>query len=260
MAFDPAIFEAEVALNLIPTERLPATAQDALGVGFDGPRVVRMSVLDPTDGWEIEQALPPMLAELGCHSLSQREAALRLAQDRARHILANGEDPLPSIEYFHWLMHVAGYPEELADLGYLDEDDILFGSVEEKRTRAREGLKELLSPELREKRRAERETAKEQAQARIKSEWPYVVNSPSGRALMKERYAARIAEMRPLLWIDVIAWGVIGWAFSSWLAAVIGYTVSIPVLFALPVWEVRQGMKRERREILLRRGVPEDQI
>ncbi|MGB6693935.1 MAG: hypothetical protein WBE56_07110 [Terracidiphilus sp.] len=66
--------------------------------------------------------------------------------------------------------------------------------------------------------------------------------------------------MRPLLWIDVIAWGVIGWAFSSWLAAVIGYTVSIPVLFALPVWEVRQGMKRERREILLRRGVPEDQI
>jgi len=32
------------------------------------------------------------------------------------------------------------------------------------------------------------------------------------------------------------------------------------VLFALPVWEVRQAMKRERREILLRRGVPEDQI
>jgi hypothetical protein len=260
MAFDPAIFEAEVALNLIPTERLPATAQDALEVGFDGPRVVRMSVLDPKEDWEIEQALPPMLVELGCHLLSPTEAGMRLAQDRARHILANGDDPLPSLEFFHWLMHVAGYPEELTDLGYLDDDDILFSGVEEKRARAREALEELLSPELRQRRNAERQAARELAQARIKSEWPYVMNSPSGRALLKERYLEKMAELRPLLWIDVVAWGVIGWAFSSWLAAVVGYTVSVPVLFALPVWGVYMGLRQERRDILLRRGVPEDQI
>ena len=47
MPFDPAKFEAEVALKLTPTERLPAAAQDALEAGFDGPHVLRMAILEP---------------------------------------------------------------------------------------------------------------------------------------------------------------------------------------------------------------------
>lgn len=261
MSFDPANFEAEVALRLIPTERLPMIAQDALEDGFDGPNVLRMAILEPFAGWGIDQALPPMLAELGCQAIPPKEAALRLAQIRARRILETGEDPLPSIPYFYRLMLAADYPEELIELGYFDDDDIFFSDVpEEKRTRAREALEELLSPELRQKRLIERKVAWEREQARVKSEWPYVLNSPTGRALLKERYKEKLIEMPPLLWIELVAWIIFGWGISSWRIAFIGYTVSVPVLFALPVWGEYRRMKRERRDILLRRGIPDDQI
>ncbi len=261
MSFDPANFEAEVALRLIPTERLPAIAQDALEDGFDGPNVLRMAILEPVAGWGIDQALPPMLTELGCQEISPKEAALRLAQIRARRILETGEDPLPSIPYFYRLRLAADYPEELIELGYFDDDDIFFSDVpEEKRTRAREALEVLLSPEVRQKRLLERKVAWEREQARVKSEWPYVLNSPTGRALLKERYKEKLIEMRPLLWIELVAWIIFGWGISSWRTAFIGYIVSVPVLFALPVWGEYRRMKRERRDILLRRGIPDDQI
>jgi hypothetical protein len=261
MSFDPATFEAEVALKLIPTERLPMVAQDAMEDGFDGPHVLRMAILEHNAGWAIEQALPPMLAELGCQTLLPKEAALRLAHLRAQRILDTGEDPLSSIPYFHQLMLAADYPAELIELGYFDDDDIFFSDIpEEKKTRAREALEELLSPELREQRNAERKAAWEREQARAKSEWPYVFNSPTGRALLKKRYKAKLTEMQPFLWIELVAWISVGWAFSSWRAAVIGYIVSVPVLSALPVLGEYRRMKRERRDLLLRSGVPDKQI
>ncbi len=70
MSFVQANLEAEVALKQIPTERLTAIAQDALEDGFDGPNVFRMAILEPDSGWGIDQALPPMLTELGCHGIS----------------------------------------------------------------------------------------------------------------------------------------------------------------------------------------------
>jgi hypothetical protein len=259
--FDPAIFEAEVALKLIPTDRLPVVAQDALEAGFDGPHVVRMAILELVAGWQIDQALPPMLAGLGCHSISIKEAALRLALQRAKRILETGEDPLSSIPYFHQLMLATDYPAELIGLGYFDDDDIFFSDIpEEKQTRAREALEELLSPELRERRSAERKAAWEREQARVKTEWPYVLNSPTGGALLKKRYKENLTEMRPVLWIELVAWIVVGWAFSSWRTAVIGYIVTVPVLFALPAWGEYRRMKWERRDSLLRRGVPDDQL
>jgi hypothetical protein len=261
MPFDPARFEAEVALKLIPTEQLPAVAQDALEAGFDGPQVLRMAILEPVAGWAIDQALPPMLAELGCHSVPAKEAALRLALQRAQHILETGENPLPSIPYFHQLMLAADYPDELIELGYFDDDDIFFSDIpEEKQARAREALEDLLSPELRERRRAERKAAWEREQARTKAEWPYILNSPTGRALLKDRYKEKLIEMRPFLWIELVAWTLVGWAFSSWRTAIIGYIVTVPMLFALPVWGEYRRMKWERRDLLLRRGVPDDQI
>jgi hypothetical protein len=261
MSFDLANFEAEVALRLIPTERLPAIAQDALEDGFDGPNVLRMAILEPVAGWGIDQALQPMLTELGCQAISPKEAALRLAQIRARRILETGEDPLPSIPCFYRLMLAADYPEELIELGYFDDDDIFFSDVpEEKRMRAREALEVLLFPELRQKRLIERKVAWEREQARVKSEWPYVLNSPTGRALLKERYKEKLIEMRPLLWIELVAWIIFGWGISSWRTTVIGYILSVPVLFALPVWGEYRRMKCERRDTLLRRGVPDDQI
>jgi hypothetical protein len=40
--------------------------------------------------------------------------------------------------------------------------------------------------------------------------WPYVLNSPTGRALLKERYKEKLAEMRPFLWIELVTWGLLG--------------------------------------------------
>lgn len=50
MSFDPATLEAEIALKLIPTERLPSIAQDALEGGFEGPHILRMAILEPDAG------------------------------------------------------------------------------------------------------------------------------------------------------------------------------------------------------------------
>ena len=119
---------------------------------------------------------------------------------------------------------------------------------------------ELLSPELRQTRRLERQAAWQLEQANIKSEWPYILNSPTGRALLKQRYKEKISEMRPYLWIKLVAWIIFGWGISSWRTTIIGYIASVPVLFALPIWGEYRRMKRERRDTLLRRGVPDDQI
>jgi hypothetical protein len=78
--------------------------------------------------------------------------------------------------------------------------------------------------------------------------------------LLKERYIEKIIEMRPFLWIELVAWAVFGWGISSWRTSVIGYVVSVPVSFALPIWGEYRHMKRERRDTLLRRRVPDDQI
>jgi hypothetical protein len=220
-----------------------------------------MAVLDPVAGWEIDQALPPMLEDLGCRPISAKDAALRLAHIRAKRILETREDPLLSISYFHQLMLAADYPEDLIELGYFDDDDIFFSDDPDgKRVRAFEALEELLSPTLRQERLVERRVAWEREQARVKSEWPYVLNSPTGRALLKERYVEKIIEMRPFLWIELVAWVIFGWGISSWRTSVIGYVVSVPVLFALPIWGEYRRMKRERRDTLLRRRVPDDQI
>jgi hypothetical protein len=262
MPFDPPIFEAELALNLIPTEQLPTVAQDALEAGFEGPHVIRMAILEPTALWTIDQALPPMLAELGCHSITPKEAALRLAHQRAKRILETGEDPLLSLSYFYRLMQSADYPEELIELGYLEDDCDFFleENIDNQRELAHEAVENLLSPELRERRHAERKAAWEREQARAKQEWPYILNSPTGRTLLRERYKEKLIEMRPLLWMELVAWIVFGWAFSSWRTALIGYIVTVPVLFALLYWGEYRRMKAERRDLLLRRRVPEDQI
>jgi hypothetical protein len=263
MPFDPATFEAEVALKLIPTEQLPAAAQDALEAGFDGPHVLRMAILDPSSQWEIDQVLPTMLAEVGCHSISLKEAALRLAHQRARSILATDEDPLPSLPYFHRLMFLGDYPEELIEIGYLQDNFDFIDFIEnfdEQRASAIAALKDLLSPELREKRRVEKLAAWERQREEARKDWPYVFDSPKGRSLLKEKYKERLADIRPIFVIEAFAWLLVGWAFSAWRIATVGYIVTVPILIALALWSEYRRLKRKRHDILLRSGVPDDQI
>ncbi len=123
-------------------------AQDALEAGFDGPHVLRMAVLEPVAGWAINQALPLMVKELGCLLMPLREAALRLARQRAMHILQTAEDPFLSVPYFHRLMLHGDYPTDLIELGYLDEEGIAPIDPTERLTYARQALNKLLSPEV----------------------------------------------------------------------------------------------------------------
>jgi hypothetical protein len=248
MAFDPEKFAAQAALGFIPTEELPTAAQDALESGFNGPQTVRTAILDPNSPWEIEQALPLMLKELCGRSVSSKDAALRLARERAQEILRNAEVPLPSLPYFHQLMLAADGPPELLELGRLEELEFNYGDLDTLRTLAAIESENLLSPDLREKRHAEWRTIfKQQKEAEL-------------RALFKKRYWERIAEIRRVLWIQLFAWIALGWAFSSWRAALIGFLATIPLMFLLPVWAVYLQVKREHRDRLLRANVAEDLV
>lgn len=161
MAFDPPLFEAQIALKLIPTEKLPSIAQDAMEAGFDGPCVVRMAILEPHHLWAIDQALPPMLAELGLQEIPAKEAALRLAIRRAEEILRNREDPLLSMEFFSRLMLASDRLPELMNLGYLEDIcPIELSSEEGQREFALEEMRVLISPELRQQRIEEKRVAK----------------------------------------------------------------------------------------------------
>lgn len=261
MSFDLSTFEAEVSLKLISTEQLPSCAQDALEASYNGPRVLRMAILDPRYGWEIDQALPPMMAELGCQLIPPDEAALRLARQRAQKILNRGEDPLPHLNYFSKLMVAADYPRDLIELGNLEEDfEFLVDEPSERRELAIEALADLLSPELRNKRRDERLAEWTRRQEESKRDWPYIFNSPRGRSILKERYKESLAYIRPIFVIEAVAWLLVGWAYSSWRTAVIGYVICIPLFFAMPLLGEYRRLKRERRDTLLRMGVPDEQI
>ncbi|NUQ29123.1 MAG: hypothetical protein HOQ35_11490 [Acidobacteriaceae bacterium] len=274
MSFDPAVFEAEVALRQILTEKLPSVAQDALEAGWDGPAVTRMAILNPNDRSEIDQALSPMLAELGLQHLDLKTAAIRLAERRAVRILGSGEDPIPHLGYFYRLMYEAGYPEELYELGYL-EDEIFCSSEEPDVLRGwcREALENLLNPEIREKQRVEREAAVEEAhrqaerrleaaEARRQAEkdWPYVWHSPERHRLLKERLRERFDQWPPLIVLLLGCCTLLGWSTGHWFVGLLLLLGVPPIVLLLSYWRLNRELRYERRAALLRLGYPEEKI
>jgi hypothetical protein len=259
--FDPRTFEAEVAMKLISSEQLPSVAQDAMEAGYDGPAVVRMAILEAKAGWAIDQALPGMLAELGLSGIDVKDAALRLARERAQHIISGGENPLASLSYFYRLMLVADYPPELVELGHL-EDNFEYGMDDPagQRAMAVEALENLLDPELAEERRAEAEAKWRKQQQEAERDWPYVFDSPGRRTLLHERFRKEVTYIRPLFAVGAISWISLAWALGSWRIGVYGFLGSIPLMFLFVYWGQYRRLKRERREILLRRRYPEDRI
>jgi hypothetical protein len=261
MPFDPSIFEAEVALKLIPTEQLPLRAQDALEVGFDRPHTLRVAILEPKSLYEIEQALPNMLSELGLEKIKPEEAAIRLAAIRAKQLLDSGDDPIPSLSYFYRLLTAGNCPDDLYELAYLgDEWEFTEVSPEEQQKQAIEALENLLFPELREQRRAKRQAEWQRLREEAKLDWPYIFRSTTGSRLLKDRYKERLIELRPVLVIEAAAWALVGWALGSWKTPLIGYIITVPLLMLLAYWGVYRQLKRERRDTLLRLGVPDNQI
>jgi hypothetical protein len=160
MPFDSLTFEAEVALSVIHTDRIPAAALDALEAGFDGPGIVRMAILDPQSGWEIEQALPRMLAELGCKSISGQAGGTATCQAPCSADFIDRRRSFAFTSLFYELMLAAARPAELLEVGYQEDAlDVPGISEAERRSLAIEALQEFLSPELQEKRRGKRQVA-----------------------------------------------------------------------------------------------------
>ena len=267
MPFDPPTFEAEVTLHLIPTEELPTRAIQAVEAGFDGPHVLRMAVLDPHYPYAIQQALRAMLAELGSRGISLEQAATHLANQRAKRILTQNEDPLTGWSYFHRLYIAGDNPSVLDNLAYaLDECDYLDTPIEEQRVIAHEALAEFLDPVLRQVREAERQAAwklqrevYEQQQAEAKEEWPHKSNSPTRRAILRERLTERARDSRIFLLLLPLSWIIGAWTFHTlWIFLYgIAYVLLLP---PFAYWAEYRRMKRERRYKLLRMGISEEDI
>jgi hypothetical protein len=59
-----------------------AARVDALEAGFDGPATLRLAVLERPTYFEVPEALPRVLQELGLAQITVGEAALRVANYR----------------------------------------------------------------------------------------------------------------------------------------------------------------------------------
>jgi len=143
VSFDPAVFEAEVTLGLLTTDRLPSVAQDVLEAGWDGPGILRMAILDAHSSQEIVQTIPHVMAELGLRLLSPKEAGMRLAKRRAQAILDSGENPFRHLPYFYRLACLAEWPDELVRLGLM-EDRFIDPDNQDERQLAVDALQQLL--------------------------------------------------------------------------------------------------------------------
>jgi len=254
MAFDPQQFAAEAALGLIHPESFPSAAQDALEAGFDGKWIVRMAVLDKPSGWEVDQVLPKMLAELNITLPKSKEAALLLAKIRAQRIQRSGEDPLKSIGYFNQLYLNAEYPDGLQELGWL-EDHYAWTDEAGVRAAAVEAMENLLDPELAANRRAERMAALEEQRRLTRLEWPYVVNSRTGRQLFHQRWRERLLETRPIIWILLVASALLVYGLGSWKIPLTFLLAMIPWTLAGSAFGVYRQMKRECQDARWRQGL-----
>lgn len=223
-----------------------------------GRHILRMAILDPKYGYEIHEVLPEMLAELGRGTPSREDAALWLARRRARQILDSGEDPLPSLAWFYQVMLKGDHPRELVELGYLEDEFFLVGDPAEQRSLTIAALQNLLDPELCARRNAEATAAWQERLREAQENWPYVLNSPGGRALLKQRFWEDLNwRLAPILACPL---AVLGWISGHWLWALFGGVVYVPVIALLRLWVKYVQLKQERRRLLLLLRYPEDRI
>jgi len=261
MPFDPQEFAAKVVLGELHSEDLPAAAQDALEAGFDGSAIVRLAILDNPSTWEIEPLMGKVLAELSVTPPDKVEAAIFLAKRRAQRILDNNEDPISSLDYFERLHFNSGYPEDLAELGWLQEDWWGADDNGQKHAAALEAIENLFNPALRDQRIQERKTRWEDERRKAPEEWPYKLNSKSGRREFWRRFPLRWIELHQQApwylpaWIGLVL--AMSWLCGSWWIALFCFLVLPPimlvinmlVLWRLMSYEVQARRWRERIDL-----------
>jgi hypothetical protein len=137
MTFDRELIEAKLALEMIPSEDMPAVAWDALEAGLDGPGIARLAALEHPTFFEVAEVLAKAKAEMALVDLSVCEAALRIARRWAAEILERGEDPLRHTKEFWSLWIKAGYAQELQSVGNLDDEVWIAESMGQTRSEIR---------------------------------------------------------------------------------------------------------------------------
>jgi hypothetical protein len=144
VTFDRELIEAKLALELIPSEDMPAVAWEALEAGLDGPGIARLAALECPTFFEVAEVLAKAKAEMGLVDLSAGEAALRIARRWAAEILERGDDPLRHTKEFESLWIKAGYPSEIQSVGNLDDEVWIAESTGQTQSQIRKWIVEKL--------------------------------------------------------------------------------------------------------------------
>lgn len=122
MPFDLRLAEARLSLNLITSDEMPSLAWDALEADLDGPAIRRLAAFQRPTAFELREVLPKAIEEMQLVHLKLSDAALRLANHRAREILRAGKDPLRFTREFERLWIDAGHAHEIVEYGTLDDE------------------------------------------------------------------------------------------------------------------------------------------
>jgi len=89
-------------IGKLPPERLPAIATQAFGMGFDGPALRELAGLQKPSVGDLYDLFERALKELGCHSISMRDAGLIVAKHIAEEIVNGNIEPYEGARRIWW--------------------------------------------------------------------------------------------------------------------------------------------------------------
>ena len=140
MTLDRELVEAQLALNLVPSQEMPRLAWEALESGLDGPSIRRLAALVRPTWFEVEEIKSTAIKEMELAPISVADAAYRLAIRRANEILKLRLDPLRYTLEFEGLWIRASYSDRLIGLGTLDDEVGIAVSTGQTETEIRKWL------------------------------------------------------------------------------------------------------------------------
>jgi hypothetical protein len=113
---------SQFALGKLSYRDLPDVACDALELGLDGPAIRRLASLQKPSYFGVGDLFEQALQEMGIQQWSKRDAAVFLAKEVGRDILAGKKEPLSGADEIWQLCVAADYPKELVNFGGLDQE------------------------------------------------------------------------------------------------------------------------------------------
>jgi hypothetical protein len=113
---------SQFTLGKLSYSDLPDVACDALELGLDGPSIRRLASLQKPSYFGVGDLFQKAPQEIGIEQWSKRDAAVFLAKEIGRDILAGRKEPLAGADEIWELCRAADYPKELLVFGGLDQE------------------------------------------------------------------------------------------------------------------------------------------